>query len=303
MDAGFKVLTKTTPMPAQEARECVDAIKGNLESLRAMLLDLHRRRGWEAIGYANFREFAIAEFGQGQAYIYRLVQAAEVEENLGQVSIIVENGEIPTSQLVTLAKLPKEQQAEGLLKANEIAQAQGKKRNATHMAQAVKEIKPSKKQTKTQSKFVDATLINIEQELEQKVEELGLSISSCQALPEVEHNHSSSLNVSFRPFVAARSSVGVNTADIYRTLTNNVQYLSDSNQLDLVWGAIAPHISAKTLGVHRWSDADLKRLIKDAKRLIKDAKRELNQRHDSEYQLLKLSLEGDSLKKQPNFFK
>ena len=42
-----------TPMSAQEARECIAQIKGNLESLRFKLLELHRRRGWEVLGYAS----------------------------------------------------------------------------------------------------------------------------------------------------------------------------------------------------------------------------------------------------------
>ena len=48
---------------------------------------------------------------------------------------------IPVSHLTALAKLPPEQQAEALLKASQIAQEQGKKRNANHIAQAVQEIK------------------------------------------------------------------------------------------------------------------------------------------------------------------
>lgn len=71
-----------TPMSAQEARECVATIKHNLESLGAMLLDLDRRRGWEALGYASFRECAVTEFGKSQGYVYKLLHAALVDENL-----------------------------------------------------------------------------------------------------------------------------------------------------------------------------------------------------------------------------
>ena len=44
------------------------------------------------------------------------------------------------SHLTELAKLQPEQQAEGLLKAEQIAQEEGKKRNAAHIVQAVQEI-------------------------------------------------------------------------------------------------------------------------------------------------------------------
>ncbi len=135
-------LINITPMSAMEARECVNAIKGNLESLRLMLLELHRRTGWEALGYSSWEDCAKAEFGKSRAYTFRLLAAAQVEENLASAveSTIVDLDDIPVSHLTELAKLQPEQQAEGLLKAEQIAQEEGKKRNAAHIAQAVQEI-------------------------------------------------------------------------------------------------------------------------------------------------------------------
>lgn len=136
-------LINVTPMSAMEARECVNAIKGNLESLRLMLLELHRRRGWEALGYSSWEDCAKAEFGKSRSYVFQLVAAAEVEDNLAPIrekSTIVDLNNIPVSHLTALAKLPPEQQAEGLLKAEQIAQEEGKKRNAAHIVQAVQEI-------------------------------------------------------------------------------------------------------------------------------------------------------------------
>ena len=134
-----------TPMSAIEARECINAIKGNLESLRLMLLELHRRTGWAALGSNSWEDCAKAEFGKSRAYTFRLLAAAQVEENLVSAveSTIVDLDNIPVSHLSELAKLPSEQQAEGLLKAEQIAQEEGKKRNAAHIAQAVQEIKQS----------------------------------------------------------------------------------------------------------------------------------------------------------------
>ena len=137
-------LINVTPMSAMEARECINAIKGNLESLRLMLLELHRRRGWDALGYASWEDCAKAEFGKSRSYVFQLVAAAEVEAHLTSVrekSTIVDLDNIPVSHLTALAKLPPERQAEGLLKAEQIAQEQGKKRNASHITQAVQEIK------------------------------------------------------------------------------------------------------------------------------------------------------------------
>jgi hypothetical protein len=130
-------------MSATEARECINAIKGNLESLRLMLLELYRRRAWLALEYANWEDCAVAEFGKSRAYTFRLLAAAQVEENLASAveSTIVDLDDIPVSHLTKLAKLPLEQQVEGLLKAEQIAQEQGKKRNANHITQAVQAIK------------------------------------------------------------------------------------------------------------------------------------------------------------------
>lgn len=140
-----------TPMSAQEAQECIAALKGNLESLRLLLLELHRRRGWKVLGYSSWEDCARSEFGKSRSYVFQLVAAAEVEENLTAVeSTIVDRQNLPISHLTALAKLPPEKQAQGLLKAEEIALAEGKKRNATHITQAVKEIEP-RKQTKTQT--------------------------------------------------------------------------------------------------------------------------------------------------------
>jgi hypothetical protein len=123
------------PMTAQQARECADAIKGNLESLRSMLLDLQRRRGWEALGYSSWREWS-------QGYVYKLLHAAEVEENLAQSGFIQldKTEPIPVSQLEELHKLPADQQAAGLHRADEIAVAEGRSRTAIHVAKAVQEI-------------------------------------------------------------------------------------------------------------------------------------------------------------------
>jgi len=134
-----------TPMTWDEARSCVAAIRSNLESLGAMLLDLERRRGWEALGYSSFRECAIAEFGKSQGYVYKLLHAASVDENLAASEIYpLDKSEIaliPTSHKEELHKLPFDQQAEALKKADALALAEGKYRQVKHVKQVVKEYK------------------------------------------------------------------------------------------------------------------------------------------------------------------
>jgi len=90
----------------------VDAIKGNLESLRLMLLQLHRREGWKALGY----QLACAQRNLGNhrvmftncSTLRRLKKIAAT----GIINWI--NLRLFLSQLEELHKLPSEQQAEGL---------------------------------------------------------------------------------------------------------------------------------------------------------------------------------------------
>lgn len=133
-----------TPMSAEEARVAVEEIKGNLESLRRKLLELERREGWKALGYASWRECAVAEFGHSVGYVYKLLTAAQVEENLAFSPIGETNdspiGEIPVSQLVELGKLPPEQQLNGFRRAEELAASEGKRRTAAHVRASVQSV-------------------------------------------------------------------------------------------------------------------------------------------------------------------
>lgn len=76
-------------MTAAQARECVEKAKRHLEGARKWLLALYEGRGWQALGYASWRACAAAEFGQSQAYLYRLLKAAEVERDVSPVGEIV----------------------------------------------------------------------------------------------------------------------------------------------------------------------------------------------------------------------
>uniref|UniRef100_UPI0036F3075A hypothetical protein n=1 Tax=Trichocoleus desertorum TaxID=1481672 RepID=UPI0036F3075A len=117
-------LEATAPTPAvvmmaeQEARDCVDSIKGHLENTRKLLLDLHEREGWKALGYNSWRECVMAEFGESKSQLYRELEAAKIERN---ISPIGEIGQIRESHLRPLAKLEPEQQREAWEEAVETA--------------------------------------------------------------------------------------------------------------------------------------------------------------------------------------
>ncbi len=59
-----------TPMSAEEAREYIEEINGSIESLALKLLELYRRRGWEALGYESWEECAKVEFRKSRAYLF-----------------------------------------------------------------------------------------------------------------------------------------------------------------------------------------------------------------------------------------
>lgn len=83
-------------MTADEARSCVHSINENLNNARVLLLDLYDRKGWAALGYANWRDCVEAEFQQSKSYLYRQLEAGRIER---EISPIGEIGRIPEGQL------------------------------------------------------------------------------------------------------------------------------------------------------------------------------------------------------------
>ena len=123
------------PMIYKEARECVDKINTNMNNVRHLILDLHDRKGWEALGYTNWRDCVTAEFKQNQRYLYYQLEAAQTEKN---ICTIVQKEPIPEGQLRPLSKLEPEQQREAWQKAVETA-PEGKV-TAAHVSKVVKEL-------------------------------------------------------------------------------------------------------------------------------------------------------------------
>lgn len=122
-------------MTVFEARECISKIKDGIHSVRALLLDLYERKGWEALGYNSWRSCVVAEFGEAERYLYRQLEAAQAERNLE----ICPMGQIPERQLRPLASLLPEQQKEVWEKAVETA-PEGKV-TAKHVENTVIEYK------------------------------------------------------------------------------------------------------------------------------------------------------------------
>lgn len=107
MQALERIDTVVAVMTEQEARACVTRINTHMNSARLELLRLYEGRGWQALGYASWRECVTAEFEQTQTHLYRQLAAAEIER---RISPIGEIGVIPETYLRPMTKLtPMEQ--------------------------------------------------------------------------------------------------------------------------------------------------------------------------------------------------
>lgn len=120
VEVEVEVLEVPPPMTSAEARQTVEQIRQHLESARELLYSLHLREGWRALGYSSWRECAKAEFGRSQAQVYRLLDAARVEVNIGSPI-----GELPEWQTRELKRVPPERQREVYEEAQRVASTSG----------------------------------------------------------------------------------------------------------------------------------------------------------------------------------
>lgn len=115
-------------MTAEEARQITDAIKqGETEKenisgrQRQMLLAIYEQEGWKALGYAGITEYAEAEFDYGRSYTYMQINAAQVEHNLIESTIVDSDTKIPESHLRVLTNLQPDQQVNAYRRAEKTA--------------------------------------------------------------------------------------------------------------------------------------------------------------------------------------
>lgn len=91
------------PMTVSEANACCDKIRSGMDSVRAMVLDLHDREGWKALGYGSWSACVVAEFAESRSHLYRQLEAGRIER---EVSPDGEVGSVPGTHLLPLASLP-----------------------------------------------------------------------------------------------------------------------------------------------------------------------------------------------------
>ena len=97
-------------MNEAEARQVVDDIKRGINTVRARIYELDRRKGWKALGYRSFSACCLEEFPELHFKTFQQqLAAARVEAELQKLPAAAGNfkaiGDIPEKQLRPLAKL------------------------------------------------------------------------------------------------------------------------------------------------------------------------------------------------------
>jgi len=131
----------TPDMTRDEARECIQSIKDNLQAARRQAYALWSRRGWKTLGYTSFHDCVKAEFNAVSVqHVFRLKDAAIVEHNLSPAG---EKPDLPERHARALKALTRpEQQQEAYSLAQQIAATEGDGTRLTtrHVEQAVVQV-------------------------------------------------------------------------------------------------------------------------------------------------------------------
>lgn len=101
-----------------EARHVVSAIRGSEMRLQSLLMDLHDRKGWKALRYHSWEDCLASEFDiSSKTHYYYLQKIGAVYQTLLGSGMFEQDDlrKVKNSHLATLATLPPERQAEGLV--------------------------------------------------------------------------------------------------------------------------------------------------------------------------------------------
>ena len=144
-------------MDEQEAREVVDDIKKGINTVRAQIYELDRRKGWKALGYRSFAACCMKEFPQMHAKtIEKDLAAARAEAVLKEFPQNGGNiGDMTRSHAAPLAVLRHDPEAlnDAYEKAKGIAADENEgKLTAAIVARAVQEAKPEYEWTEDELK-------------------------------------------------------------------------------------------------------------------------------------------------------
>lgn len=136
-------------MNEAEARQVVDDIKRGINTVRARIYELDRRKGWKALGYRSFAACCREEFPELHAKtVEQQLAAARVESELSKLPAQagkLKIGDMPEKHLRPLVQFRHDAQAleSAYTRAKEIAQNENKgKLTEAIIAKAAEEVKP-----------------------------------------------------------------------------------------------------------------------------------------------------------------
>lgn len=132
-----------------EARQAVDDIKRGINTVRARIYDLDRRKGWKALGYRSFSACCLQEFPElHERTIRRQLYAAQIEDTLkkelgpeGPKTV----GDIPEKHLRPLVSVKNDDETlvAAYTKAQEIAKDENQGRlTEAIVTRAVQQVRP-----------------------------------------------------------------------------------------------------------------------------------------------------------------
>ena len=142
-------------MSEAEARQVVDDIKRGINTVRARIYELDRRKGWKALGYRSFTACCMEEFPElHERTIRKQLNAAQVEAKLKELGPIGPNtAELPETHLRPLVSVKNDDETlvAAYTKAQEIAKEenQGKLTEAI-VTRAVEAVKPDYEWSKSE---------------------------------------------------------------------------------------------------------------------------------------------------------
>lgn len=134
-------------MTKEEARQAVDDIKRGINTVRARIYDLDRRKGWKALGYRSFAACCMKEFPELHAKtVEKQLAAARVEAVLQEFpSRGGKIGDMPAKHAMPLVQLRHDPIAlnDAFTKAQEIAKEENNgKLTEAIVTRAVEAVKP-----------------------------------------------------------------------------------------------------------------------------------------------------------------
>ena len=142
-------LTTAPEMNEQEARQAVDDIKRGINTVRARIYDLDRRKGWKALGYRSFTACCMEEFPElHERTIRRQLYAAQIEDTLKKElgpSGPKKLGDIPEAHLRPLVSVKNDDETlvAAFGKAQEIAKEEnGGRLTEAIVTRAVEQVRP-----------------------------------------------------------------------------------------------------------------------------------------------------------------